>query len=117
VTWLLPETTAASILLPTRGVLRSLSEGVRNLLVLDEKLVALGKEGDRSRTDVRALQEAVYRLIGKIEEQDKRLSERFGELDKRLGEMDKRIALQVELAVRNEIDRRAPTSGRKASLA
>jgi recombinational DNA repair ATPase RecF len=93
-----------------KGVLRSLSEGVRTLLVLDEKLVALGKEADRSRTDVRALQEAVYRLIGKIEEQDKRLSERFGGRDKRLGEMDERIAIQVELAVRNELDRRAPAS-------
>jgi hypothetical protein len=93
-----------------KGVLRRLSEGVRNLLVLDGKLVALGKEGDRSRADVRRLKEAIYRLIGKIEEMDERLSERFGELDKRLAKMDKRIAIQVELAVRNELDRRVLAS-------
>jgi hypothetical protein len=89
-----------------KGLLQSLSEGVRNLLVLDEKLVALGREGDRARADVRALQEAVYRLLGKMEEMDKRLGERFAELDKRLGEMDKRIDVQIELAVRKEFERR-----------
>ena len=89
-----------------KGLLQSLSEGVRNLLVLDEKLLALGKEGDRARVDVRALQEAVFRLLGKVDEMDRRLGERFAELDKRLGEMDKRIEVQIELAVRKELERR-----------
>jgi len=89
-----------------KGLLQSLSEGVRNLLVLDEKLLALGKEGDRARADVRALQEAVFRLLGKVDEMDKRLGERFAELDKRLGEMDRRIELQIELGVRKALERR-----------
>lgn len=50
------------------------------------------------------LQEAVFKLLGKVEEMDKRLGERFGELDKRLAEMDRRIGMQVELAIRKELD-------------
>jgi hypothetical protein len=94
-------------LVSSKGLLKSLSEGVRNLLVLDEKLLGLGKESERSRGDVKALQEIVFKLVGKIEEMDRRLGERFTELDKRLAEMDKRIAAQVELAVIKEINRPA----------
>lgn len=95
----------------SKGLLRSLSEGVRNLLVLDEKLIALGKEGDRARSDLKELQRAVFRLIGKVEEMDKRLSERFSELDKRLAEMDKRVELQVAVAIQKEIRPNRSESG------
>lgn len=90
----------------SKGLLQSISAGIRNLVILDEKLAALARENEKARSDVGRLQELVYRLVGKVEETEKRLSERFAELDKRLAEIDKRIDLKIELAVRTEFDKR-----------
>lgn len=86
-----------------KGLIQSLSEGIRNLLVLDEKLGGIGRETDRARIEIAKLQEISNRLLGKLEEMEKRFAERFNELDKRLSEVDKRIDLKVELAVRNQL--------------
>jgi hypothetical protein len=93
------------LLSQTKGLFQSLSEGIRNLLILDEKLGGIGRENERARSEIAKLQKITYRLIGKVEEMEKRFAERFNELDKRLTEVDKRIDLKVELAVRNEITR------------
>ena len=91
-----------------KGLIQSLSEGVRNLIVLDEKLAGIGRENERSRGEIAKLQEAVFRLIGKTEEMERRLADRFAELDKRLAEIDKRIDLKVELAVGIAVKKSAP---------
>lgn len=96
-----------STLPDSKGLLQSISAGIKNLVILDEKLAALARENEKSRADVAKLQEIVYRLVGKVEETERRLGERFAELDKRLAEIDKRIDLKIELAVRHEFDRRA----------
>jgi hypothetical protein len=71
-------------------------------------MVSLGREGDRARAEIRVLQELVFKLLGKVDEMDRRVGERFAELDKRLAEIDKRITMQVELAVYKELDLRKP---------
>jgi predicted nucleic acid-binding Zn-ribbon protein len=92
------------------GLLQSISAGVKNLVILDEKLAALARENEKARNDISRLQELVYRLVGKVDEIEKRLSERFAELDKRLAEIDKRIDLKIELAVRTEFDKHTPAT-------
>jgi len=88
-----------------KGILQSISEGIRTIIVLDEKLALLGKEGDRTRSEVRTVVENLSRVLGKIEEMDKRVAERFAELDKRLAEVDKRIDMKIELAVRDRLEK------------
>lgn len=92
-----------------KGLVQSLSDGVRALVILDEKLAGIGRENERSRNEIARLQEAVFRLIGKVEEMERRLADRFAELDKRLAEIDKRIDLKVELAVGNAMQKSRPT--------
>jgi predicted nuclease with TOPRIM domain len=104
---------------PAKGILKSISEGIRTLVVLDEKLAQLGKESDSTRSEVHTLQEKVFYLIGKLEEFDKRIAERFSDLNVRLSEVDKRIDSKVELSVRNHLtdfDNRPPrhTSAHKS---
>jgi hypothetical protein len=72
------------------------------------KLVGIGRESERSRNEIAKLQEAVFRLIGKVEEIERRLADRFAELDKRIAEIDKRIDLKVELAVGNAMKKSRP---------
>jgi len=71
---------------------------------LDEKLHSLGKEGDRTRAELKGLQEVVYKLVGRIEELDKRVDDRFNELDKRLREIDRRVEIQIELVIRKQLE-------------
>lgn len=94
-----------------KGLLQSLSRGVRDLLILSEKLGALGKEDERSRKSIEDLQAVVQRMVGALPEMERRTAERFAELDKRLGEVDKRVQLQIELAVRNALDKRDGQAG------
>ncbi len=68
-----------------KGLLQSLSQGVRDLLVLSDRLAALGKEDERLRKSVEELQAFVQRVLGLLPELDKRIADRFAELDKRLG--------------------------------
>jgi hypothetical protein len=89
---------------PAKGILKSISEGIRTLVVINEQLAQIGKDADRTRSELHALEEGVFRLLGKIEEMDKRIAERFSEFDKRLSEIDKRIDLKVELAVRVRLE-------------
>jgi hypothetical protein len=82
-----------------KGILQSLSHGVRQLVVLEEKLTSLSKEDDRFRKSIEDLQAIVQRTAGTLTELDKRFAERFAELDKRLDETDRRVQVQIELAV------------------
>ena len=45
-------------------------------------------------------------MFGTLTEMDKRIAERFTEYDKRLAETDRRVQLQIDLAVRNALDKR-----------
>ncbi len=89
-----------------KGIVQSLSHGIRQLLVLEEKLTSLSKEDDRFRKSIEDLQAIVQRVLGVLTEMDKRVAERFAEIDKRLAETDRRVQLQIELAVRNALDKR-----------
>jgi hypothetical protein len=89
------------------GLLQSLSQGVRDLLVVSEKLAALRTEDDRARKAIEDLQGHVHRMLGTLTEMDKRVAERFAEYDKRLADTDKRVQLQIELAVRNALDKQS----------
>ncbi len=73
---------------------------------MSEKLAALNREDDRARKSIEELQAVAQRVLGILPELDKRIAERFAELDKRLAETDKRVQLQIELAVRNALDKR-----------
>lgn len=77
----------------TAGILKSLSIGIRSLLVLEEKLGALGKEGDRARSEIQHLQEHLFRAIGKLEE-----------IDKRFDQIDRFVELKIEIAVRKAME-------------
>ena len=88
-----------------KGILKSISEGIRTLVVIDERLAALGEEGKKTRAEVRTLVENLSRLMGQFEERDKRLSERFSELDKRLSQSEKLVELKVELAIRDRLEK------------
>src|SRR5258708_195297 len=99
-----------------KGLFKSISEGIRSLVVLDERLAHLGKENERSRSEVRTAVENLFRTMGKIEEMDKRLSERFSELDKRLSEFDKRIDMKVELSVRDRLERLDKSESNRVSV-
>ena len=89
-----------------KGIIQSISQGIRQLLLLEEKLTSLSKEDDRFRKSIEDLQAIVQRTAGTLAEMDKRIAERFAEYDKRLAETDKRVQLQIELAVRNALDKR-----------
>ncbi len=89
-----------------KGIVQSLSQGIRQLLVLEEKLTSLCKEDERFRKSIEDLQPIVQRMVGTLAEMDKRIGERFAEYDKRLAEIDKRVQLQIDLAVRNALDKR-----------
>src|SRR4051794_27746354 len=89
-----------------KGIVQSISQGIRQLLLLEEKLTSLSKEDDRFRKSIEDLQAIVQRMVGGLAEMDKRIAERFTECDKRLAETDRRVQLQIELAVRNALDKR-----------
>jgi hypothetical protein len=99
-----------------KGILRSLSEGIRTLVVLDEKLSLLGKENDRRSIEIRTAIENLSRLVGKLDEMDKRITERFSELDKRLVEFERRIDIKVELVVRDHLDKLEPPAPSRISV-
>ncbi len=95
-----------------KGLLKSISQGVRELVVLEEKLTAFSREIDRLQRSVVDLQAKTERMLGILGEMDKRITERFVELDKRLAATDKQVQLQIEFAVRNAIDKQPrPRSG------
>ena len=90
----------------TKGIIHSLAQGVRQLILLEEKLTSLSKEDERFRKSIEDLQAIVQRTTGILTEMDKRIAERFAEYDKRLAETDRRVQLQIDLAVRNALDKR-----------
>ncbi len=89
-----------------KGIIQSLARSFRQLLLLEEKLTSLSKEDERFRKSIEDLQAIVQRTAGTLTEMDKRIAERFAEYDKRLAETDKRVQLQIELAVRDALDKR-----------
>jgi predicted nuclease with TOPRIM domain len=76
-------------------LLRSISEGVRTIVTVTERLNDLRSETAAIRDDLNRLAEAVYRIAGRLDG-----------IDQRFSEIDKRIDLAVKLAVREEIERR-----------
>ena len=89
----------------TKGIFRSLADGIKTLIVLEEKLSVLGKEEERTRVEVKCLIENLSRLVGYAAEADKRTSDRFSSIDKRFDDINKIIDLKIELAVRDRLDK------------
>jgi hypothetical protein len=50
---------------PGLGI-KSLSDGIRTLIVIDEKLVQLGKEGEGTRSEVRIVIEKYSGLLARL---------------------------------------------------
>jgi hypothetical protein len=80
----------------TATLLRSISDGVRTIVTVTERLSDLRTETKGLRGDLHRLAELVYRIAGRIDG-----------IEQRFGEVDKRIELAVKLAVKEEFDRRS----------
>ena len=76
-------------------LLRSLSEGVRTVVTVTERLNDLRTEIVALRSDLNRLAESVYRIAGRLDG-----------IEQRFAEVDKRTELTIKLAVRDEFDRR-----------
>jgi hypothetical protein len=81
--------------------LRSISEGVRAIVTVSEKLHDLRTEGVALRQDLQRLAEVVYRIAGRLDG-----------IDQRFSNIDKQVELAVKLAVRDELDKRSEPAQR-----
>ena len=82
-------------------LLRSLSEGIRTVVTVTERLNELRTEIVALRSDLNRLAESVYRIAGRLDG-----------IEQRFAEVDKRVELTIKLAVRDEFDRRINKKGR-----
>jgi predicted nuclease with TOPRIM domain len=73
---------------------RSISEGVRTIVTVTERLQDLRSESAALRNDLNRLAERVYQTAGKLDG-----------IEQRFAEVDKRIELAVKVAVSEEIGR------------
>ncbi len=73
---------------------RSVSEGVRTIVTVTERLNDLRAETTALRNDLNRLAERVYQTAGRLDG-----------IEQRFAEVDKRIELAVKVAVREEIER------------
>jgi hypothetical protein len=73
---------------------RSVSEGVRTIVTVTERLNDLRTETTALRNDLNRLAERVYQTAGRLDG-----------IEQRFAEVDKRIDLAVKFAVREEIER------------
>jgi predicted nuclease with TOPRIM domain len=80
---------------PSSTLLRSISEGVRTIVTVTERLNDLRTETAALRTDLHRLAESVYRIAGRLDGSEQRFME-----------VDKRIELAVKLTVEEELRRR-----------
>lgn len=80
-------------------ILRSISEGVRTIVTVSERMQDLRTESVALRQDMQRLTEIVYRLAGRLDS-----------IDQRFGNIDKQVELTVRLAVRDELDKQAGRS-------
>lgn len=88
-------------------LLKSISEGVRTIFTVTERLNDLRAETLELHADLKRLVENVSRIAGRLDG-----------IDQRFADVDKRIELAVKLAVRDELDHRskeAPAPGSQAS--
>jgi predicted nuclease with TOPRIM domain len=76
--------------------LRSISEGVRTIITVTERLNELRTEVTALRADLHRLAESVYRIAGRLDG-----------IEQRFAEVDRRVELTVKLAVKEEFDRRS----------
>jgi len=75
-------------------LLKSISEGVRTIFTVTERLNDLRAENLELHADLKRLIENVSRIAGRLDG-----------FDQRFADVDKRIELVVKLAVRDEFDR------------
>jgi len=73
---------------------RSVSEGVRTIVTVTERLNDLRTETTALRNDLNRLAERVYQTVGRLDG-----------IEQRFAEVDKRIELAVKVAVREETER------------
>jgi hypothetical protein len=90
---------------PATTLLRSLSEGVRTVVTVTERLNDLRTEIVALRNDLHRLAESVYRIAGRLDG-----------IEQRFAEVDKRTELTIKLAVRDEFDRRINEKGPPAPM-
>jgi len=76
-------------------LLRSISEGVRTIVTVTERLNDLRTEAAALRGDLHRLAEFIYRIAGRLDG-----------IEQRFSEVDKRVDLAIKLAVKEEFDRR-----------
>lgn len=76
------------------SLLRSISEGVRTIVIVTDRLKDLQQDAKELHEQVRLLSAEVARLSGRLEA-----------IDQRFTEVDKRVELAIKLAVREEIER------------
>jgi predicted nucleic acid-binding Zn-ribbon protein len=74
---------------------RSISEGVRTIVTVTERLSDLRTETTALRNDLNRLAEKVYQAVGRLDA-----------IDQRFAEAEKRVELAVKVAVRDEVERR-----------
>jgi hypothetical protein len=76
-------------------ILRSISEGVKTIVTVTERLNDLRLEATATRDDLHRLAEIVYRIAGRLDG-----------IEQRFTEVDKRIELAVKVSVQDELRRR-----------
>jgi hypothetical protein len=84
-------------------LLRSISEGVKTIVTVTERLTELRTEAAALRGDLYRLAELVYRMAGRLDG-----------VEQRFNEVDKRTDLAVKLAVREELDRHSDFQAKSA---
>jgi predicted nuclease with TOPRIM domain len=77
----------------TTTLLRSLSQGIRAIVTVTERLQDLRAEAVALRGDLQRLAESVYRIAGRLEG-----------IEQRFTEVDKRVELAVKVAVKEAIE-------------
>jgi hypothetical protein len=106
--------TSSEIRGEAKSLLKSLFEGLRTLVVIDEKLAALGKEGELARRELQTALNNLHRLIGKVDEMEKRFIERLSDFEKRLSDIDKLIDYKVELSIHKQLEHQNSASAIRA---
>jgi predicted nuclease with TOPRIM domain len=76
-------------------LVKSISEGVRTIVTVTERLNDLRTEASAARDDLHRLAEIVYRIAGRLDG-----------IEQRFAEVDKRIELAVKVSVQEEFRRR-----------
>ena len=76
-------------------LLKSLSEGIRTIVTVTERLNDVRTETVALRNDLKRLAESLYQIAGRLDG-----------IDNRFAEVDKRVDLMIKVSIDQELDRR-----------